>query len=226
MDKEKIVEKVKKLMNLSHSDNEGEAMQALKMAQKLMAQYHISQESVEESESSDVEMFAMEEKTKSIPNSRRFLSVMLAKHFRCRVVASMHCNSEVFNHHRLVFIGEKVDVEALKEVYLYIVKTYDQLSAKYISKLETDRSGKLKERNSYMLGFSKGCDEALSEQENECKETALMRIIPNTVEERMAAEFPNLSFHRHNLKYGEMKSYERGMSDGSFAIRNRNRAIL
>lgn len=84
MDTEKIIAKIKKVLELSRNNpSEEEAKSAALKAQKLMAEYHISMSEVDEVEDID----SIVEKSVSIGTGSKWkytLAGIIAKNFRCR----------------------------------------------------------------------------------------------------------------------------------------------
>lgn len=213
MDKNKALEKIQKLLRLSNSPNEGEAMNAVAAAQRLMAEFHISQDEVSLEDKSSVIEEAITEKTKTVSNKRAIMAAHVAAHFRCRCFV---------RGNRIKLIGEEVDVKICRKTFEFAWLAYEKLFKKWAGASEdyeyADRSGRLLLRNSYFEGFVKGLVEAFSQNESN-KEYALALIIPNSVMEHVSENYPNLRTKRFSSRRSAegdagSEAYVSGKADG------------
>lgn len=170
----KIVEKVKKLLRLSKSDQVGEAMNALRKAQELMLKYNIVVEE-EDKLKDEVVIESLGKYNQSRPSLHKAkLAGVLAKRFRC----SWYYTGSVIN-----FIGLRDDVLILKESFEWICIAYEKLQNMHLKErreqlLRWDRSVSNLVKRDYLIGFCKGLANYL---DSNCKEKGLMVIVPNAV---------------------------------------------
>lgn len=228
MDKTTALEKIKKLLRLSNSDNEGEARQALQAAQRLMAKFHIEVAETEEISQDSVVSEEAEKTTKSEPSTRLELAALIGKNMRCKVLKSYK------NGGSILFIGESIDVKIVKETFNFAWNAYLKLYDKYTQSIPdfstASRSYKLAHRNSYFNGFLKGVAQAFEEVKAESKETALALIIPNSVQEFIEEQFPQLKkFRPTRAELGSMQGLKaaiQGATDGHFAMKNKQGVLV
>ena len=143
---EKTKNLVRKLMALSKSDNENEAMIALKKANELMASYHLD-ESALRYESAEVKT------VKSYSRWRTVLANALDYLYCC-----YHYHTNISGRGRFVFTGEPSDVFLASEMYEYLVRTIERSAKKNIRK-----NAKSVFRESYKLGMARGISDMIEE---------------------------------------------------------------
>jgi len=156
MSNEKVMNKVRKLLALSQSDNEHEAHLSLAMAQKLCLKNDI-----------DIDYFKQEkEQIKSITiklfvrkldsMTPRLLSI-LTKNFN----TSYFIVTDAFGSKSLRMHGNEVNIEAFKMSYFYILGVYKRAWSKYHKKVKNDYGFVLRDvRESFKHGFLDGIDTA------------------------------------------------------------------
>ena len=122
---EQVIEKIRKLLNLSQSSNENEAQSAMLMAQKLMAQYNIAMSQVEDAvEDHDVVEESADKKAHRT-RWKRALARCVADNFKCDMY--MKGNGS----YATVFVGKKESLEICKAVYEAAVRFIDLNFAKW-----------------------------------------------------------------------------------------------
>jgi hypothetical protein len=135
---EKIKDRVRKLLALSKSDNENEAMLALEKANALMADYNLDE--------SALRYESVEVKTvKSYSRWRTTLANAMDYLYCC-----YHYHSTNSGRGTFVFFGEPSDVFLATEMYEYLVKTIERSAKKHIRK-----NAKSVFRDSYKLGMAR-----------------------------------------------------------------------
>lgn len=157
MEKDKIIEKVKKCLALGESGNPFEAEQALKRAHEMCAKYGIDIAS----EEINVETEFVQESF--IANRKRkhpafdFVSTIVQKYFSCNIVYD-YSGGQL----RLIFIGNKKQVEIARHVYIFLFREF------------TNRWGAYKQLNnykgtqvSYYRGLYEGVKKTLESNEAE-----------------------------------------------------------
>lgn len=121
MTKENVVEKVRKLLALSQSDNPNEAASAAAMAQQLMEKHAIEMADVEE-EPEKVEWSDFGPKLKRKSTWQGFLATVIAENHGC---------ASVWMGSRLVIAGRSSDVQIANAVRDYCHHEIDRLTAKH-----------------------------------------------------------------------------------------------
>lgn len=174
---EKIIEKIKKILELSKNNpSVEEAKSAALKAQKLMAEYNIKMSEIEMID--DIENIVEEKIDVGTGNKWKYtLSSIVAKNFRCKYF--------YYGKSTVVFYGYEEDAKISAMTFKLLFDVGNKESAKYYQK---QRQECLKEcryfdgrgiKNTFLDGYLLGIQEAL---ERQC--TALMIVIPKKVEEK------------------------------------------
>lgn len=123
-ERERLIERIKKLLALAESSNPNEAENAMLQAQRLMAEHGIRQNEVAGS---------VEKRAENITETRTdigckkcgwkvSLADVIASNFRCEALTV--APNRAFRHERrIVFIGEEADVEIATAIFSFAVKT-------------------------------------------------------------------------------------------------------
>ena len=211
MTKEKILAKIKRLLELSNTsknDSEEEAKAAMLKAQELMAKYEVS---IEEVSTEEEQQFAHEECEHKWDYGYRIpLGVALANNFRCKVYLSGKS---------VVFMGHSIDAKICKETfefaYKFIMKKGNQIYNKKYAMGHVTKGV----FNSYALGFIRGLKEAL-----EVQSRALIIVTPPDVEQEFDVFTKNCKTHKGstNTSRLDFDTYNQGVKDGrQFANRDK-----
>ena len=130
-----IKNRIRKLLALSKSPNENEAMAALEKARKLMDEYQLSE--------GDCKYEAHEAKaTKRYSQWRGVLAQAMEYLYCCK-----SWRDEITGQR--VFFGESIDALMASEMYLYLSKTTERMAKQNIRK-----TAKRKYREAYKLGIA------------------------------------------------------------------------
>lgn len=214
MDRTKALDKIKKLFALTSSPSEGEARNALLVAQKLMAKYGIEESEVSiEDNSDEVLEDEIETKTKGVSTNTSALVNALSKHYKCVCYLSRRYDGSV----SLKIAGHPQDVEVFKEVALYAINVMEQLFKQFLkTKDSQSKSQSIKLKNTYCAGFTKGIVDALIENENKF---ALMVMPDNVVMEVLNGMRSTKS---HKKMAADADAWMKGLSDGKESLKLRN----
>ncbi len=141
MVKEDTIAKVKKLLNLSQSDNEHEANLALQKASELMREHCISEAQVKNySLKSDVE--AVEFENIHFPsNTKRWSQILaadVAKAFGCRIIFTGTRTSQFTTKYVLQVFGTKTDRATVQIMLEYTYNTVNRLVKKEQQRLKRE----------------------------------------------------------------------------------------
>ena len=206
---EEVMEKIKKLLALSQSDNEHEAISASLMAQKLLAKYNIDIASVngEEKEQQCEEIRADVE----TGNKWKYnLANIIAKNYRCKCY---YHGAEM-----IVFYGYRQDIIIARSVYMYLFNVCKRLGRAYERKMRETRYTAEGVYNSYCAGFISGVDSELSKQ---CRE--LMIITPQKVEDGFKARAAKFGTKNTDIGISTFHggAYTAGVKEGKNALNAR-----
>lgn len=209
--KEKIVEKIKKLLALADKSRnmaEAEAEAALLKAHELMAKYNVSVEITEEEKISYVHETC---ESKWNMGFRKPLAVIIAQNFRCETYLLGSGGS-------VVFFGHETDARIAREVfefaYDFALKEGNRCYNKNYQ-MGRNTQGVF---NSYVRGFLQGLKEKLGEQS-----TALMVVTPPDVKqefEEMSKDFRKSSGGMRNTGF-DSNAYRQGVQDGKTVMNGR-----
>lgn len=222
-ERETIIEKIKKL--LSHTTENGateaEAVQFALKAQKLIAEYNVSEAELNKGNKEPIEHVLCDESGKVILWGK-CLAHVIAQNFRCK----MYLSGKTKSHTSVpVFMGYKSDAMAARIVFdrLYrIGKNLGNKKRREVAAL-ADCPGNKKARgkiayDSFTAGFAEGIRIELEKQS-----VALMLVLPKEVKESYN------SFCAENLAPAKLKDtrsqhlngnvYEQGIDAGRGAIR-------
>lgn len=158
-----LVEKISKLLRLSHSDNEHEASLALIRAKKLAAENQIDLALIKIFDSKKSEI-PIEKKDgielghrKSI--AQKFVTNIIQKHFGCKVLY----HGSRFQGMNLILIGTKENISISEYLNGYLNNTFLELWRKY----KENNKCSLQVRNSYFSGLAEGLSEKLETEQKQ-----------------------------------------------------------
>lgn len=145
-EKDKIIEKVKKLFRLAESDNENEASLALKNAEKLMRQYNIDAVDMADK----MEILELTFHQGKIMGWKKYLSMIVAELFFCKTGHNYNIHGK-----NSFFVGSKCNIQTCEEAYNRLTFWID-----HKSKMRYP-AGMTKRRNNYKNGLVGGIYEKL-----------------------------------------------------------------
>ena len=191
MENEKILEKIKKLFELSKNNpSEEEAKSAALKAQELLAQYHIEYAEVENVDLDKAEPIGEVRLDTPAKKWKYTLAHIVADNFRTKHY--WHGKEQV------VFFGHKTDVMIAAETFLYLFEMGNRLANKLYREAKATRGYADNVYNSCVMGFCAGIREALAEQS-----VALMVLVPEDVKE----EYKTLSANFRTFRASAPRAY-------------------
>jgi hypothetical protein len=160
--REKLLEKIRKLIRLSTSPNEHEAALAAEMAQAMLAEYNLTLDDVRENVNEDF-VVDSDEVTESRP-WRRSLGAMVAKLYfsqyfftyrktRTHQRKCGYIRDDIHN-----FVGAAHNVAIAKMMFIYLCGVVQQLAVEGAVKIP------VKQRGSYQTSFKHACGWRLCER--------------------------------------------------------------
>lgn len=158
MEKDKIINKIQKLLALASSKNENEAQAAMLMAQKLMALHNIEMSQVETVGVDHKVIEAQADKKSHKTKWKRWLANVIAINFRCETFL------RGYGTYNTIFVGKRENVDICKVVYASAVRFIDNFFTEYWKKLNSPVSESIRLKNSYVLGFITRLKEKFEEQ--------------------------------------------------------------
>lgn len=149
-DKEKIIDRIRKLIALSGSSNEHEAALAAEKAQVLLAEHNLATADIKADDNEDEE-FEIEEvaETDSYP-WRRQLGAMVSQLYFCKYFFTTTGQTEKRRDIH-TFVGATHNIAVAKIMFTYLFSTVDRLAR------EGAKSYPVKEQSPYRTSFRHAC---------------------------------------------------------------------
>lgn len=212
---EKIIEKIKNLMDLaSNNPNQNEAMAAALKAQELMAKYNVHMTNL----GNGIEKEKIGEKrfrgsqVSGNKSWRNILAKIIAGNFRCKVYICLD---------DYVFYGYENDAEIALQTFTMLVNVATKLSRQeYYNRRKNGMSTK-GVMNAFLIGFCEGVREVLDKQ---C--TALLIVTPKEVEDKFKEKTSGWEKYSRRITYNSNEDVKNhGRIAGRNAMGQRNIAM-
>jgi hypothetical protein len=210
MNHTEIIEKIRKLLSLSTSDNEHEAAAAVAKAQALLSKYNLEMADIPNLESKSGKA-AEKAKTRTRQRLERWAYNL------ARVTAdAFDCDYYHSGDGHTVFIGVGVDHDVCAWTYTYLYRTLLRMGSTYLRtkcrRLRSNRSKKMA-RESYLRGVVHTINQRLQEQKEQTPitETGLVVVKKSAVADAMPDDVQTKPFKPEKLRDGDLF---RGMRDG------------
>ncbi len=215
MTRERIIERVRKLLALSNSSNEHEAALAAAHAQRLLAEHNLAMSELEMQEegAGEVEL----QVARTVPKWLSSLFATVANAFDCfPIVTTIQTCS------RLRFIGVGDDPGVAACTLEYLMKELRRLASLYLRALDS-RSGKLsavsreRVRSSYLLGGVHGVRQALQAQKAQTPttSTALVPVKDALIRQYREEHLGQLRTRRSRSSTVLSAAFHQGRQDGA-----------
>jgi len=157
-EKEKLIDKIKKLMALSHSPNEHEAALAAARAREMLDKYDLSLTEVERNDEEIIE-HKVDTGTREPRLWMGRLAVSVSKAFNCRVFRMYGI---------MVFCGTRADTQVADYTYMFLFRTVKRLSKEHRASLARsgiwDRDYKGYGSRAYMQSYALGVVNAIDQR--------------------------------------------------------------
>lgn len=206
----KIEERLEKLLALTQSPNEFEAMKAAKAAQELMAKYNI-------------QLSNLKHEQKSVNG----VTSMYGKRYRFQLAKIVADNYGVkhyyINKMTVAFYGHAASVETAVKVYDYLHNMIHRLADSHQTKVWKKEHCTKGVYNSYVQGFLNGLK---AELDSQCK--ALAIVVPPDVEEaykEFSKDFTSFRSKGELVEVPNFDSYKQGEEAGKKAAAKENKQI-
>lgn len=206
-DKKTILERVKKVLALANNNpSEGEAQTAMLMAQKLMAQYHISMRDLQTEDMGKRTVEQEDIQGGGKTDWQRALGKTIADNLRCEILLF----SRGFR-----FIGMEEDLQIATLTFSYSVN----IIQKGMKKIRKDYRKEGKDTTgiakAYVMGFLKGLQDKFNEQVKQ-ENFSLVLVKDNAVIEKAKAQATGRR-KSTSIKYkNDTEAMGRGYQDGRY----------
>ena len=176
MEKEKIIDKIRKLLELSKNNpNKEEAILALTKARELMFKHNVDIENIKKDDTNYFEKIVQLKKWK---NWIIFFVMYLNDAFGTFSLYNQYTK-------RIYFYGEKEKVLGVSEIFEFLFEVADYLAMKeyknYLKKYGTGKGIYL----SYILGFINGVNNALEKQNREFEEYGIVIVTSEVLKQQV-----------------------------------------
>jgi hypothetical protein len=200
---EKIIEKIKNLLDLSNNNpSEEEAIAAAAKAQELMAKYDIQIGDLEDTIDNDIaEEIFYDNGKHEMKKWKVGLASVIAKNFRCK--------HYFMGKKNIVFYGHKIDAQIALNTFSYLYNAGNKLASNYYynkKKMGFETKGVM---NSYLAGFKNGIQDKLDAQ---C--TALMIVTPKDVTDAFEEMSADWKTTHTKITIYDHDAFEQGKKDG------------
>lgn len=194
-DKQRLIDRIRKLLKLSESANEHEAAAAAAKAQALLSEYNLSVSDVADDDAQGASKVAAKTRQR-LEEWAYLLASYTAKAFDCRYY---HSNSG-----RTVFVGVGPDPEVCAWTFSYLYKSMLRMASVYMKTKTRLRSmtSKKAARNSYLAGAVSVIARRLIEQKEKTPVTsdALVPVKDAAVKAAMPEDLREKNFSQQALR--------------------------
>ena len=237
MEKENVIQKIQKLLNLQYNAEKigstGEAYQAAKMVRKLLMEYNLSMSDIDTNEEqASVTVTQGEE----LSGSDRY-----GNHWKFQLLGVIASNNLCMAYKRMsgkIFIvGTKENVAIVQEFYKYLVKVFRRLAKEHWKRkckewelqgynveyiLFADKTIENKFFRSYLEGVPVGLQENYDTLKPTSEETALVVCHQEAIDEYVKENF-TMNDKKHRTRRRELygDAYALGAADGRAVSLNR-----
>jgi hypothetical protein len=227
----RIIKKIKGLLAISKgSANDEECQSAFVLAQKLMIQYQIDHQMVEEVSNDNIdeqEVTAL----KKLYRWERTLSTVVANNFRVR-----HFIRVTGGRGRIIFYGLPSDLELAKEVYIFAYESILYFSKQFVSnkvaqtlttqgkwdkrRAQSRRAFCESVKKAYIKGFLSGLNQKFLEQKSNLSyDVMVLTKVPESVDEsykELSKDFSSYGKEEKERKFteDELRAYMKGLKQG------------
>ena len=214
MTRERVIEKVRKLLALSNSSNQHEAALAAAHAQRLLAEHNLSMSELEVQEEGAGEVAI--EVAKTVPKWLSSLFATVANGFDCfPIVTTTSCS-------RLRFIGVGEDPAVACCTLQYLMQELRRLATAYLRSSEAAQgrlssADRQRVRTSYLLGGVQGVRQALTAQKAQTPttSTALVPVKDALIKQYREQQIGAIRLQRTRRSTVLAAAFQQGKNDGA-----------
>ena len=223
MSKEKLIERIRKLLALTGSDYAEEAQSALAKAQILMAENDLSMTEIEAATSEEgvTEQDLNLNKKKTADWEKRLVSVV-ARSFRCIVFYYY-----IDNGSKIAIVGMPSDVEIAVEAANFALEAATKAWSKYRPKLKRKRESEGRDttrrtmnelKHDFMKGFRTGVRNALKKN----VESHALVLVPDPKVQEYRNENGGKSYSYQAAQRGDHRVQQQGYDTGHDTFKRRS----
>ncbi len=211
---DKLLEKVRKLLNLATSSNEHESVLAMNKVRELYAKYNLESTSLQ---NKYVHSFIMTGKKRLTTPEQKIIGILVG-HFFVQVIVGMTYSAQNGESERVIeIIGRKENVLMAEYVYHFLKQQSQALMSEAI--LKAQNSWSLAYRKAYHLGILQGFDEKLSVTEKTHGESLIAKALVVFRQDRELGRYissvhPRLTSLSSRARLGSHDAYSEGKRVG------------
>jgi hypothetical protein len=215
-DNSRIIDRVRKILALSESDNEHEAAIASVKAREMLAKYNLSMSDIV-FEPESIKATRIEVKARK--NLESWMWELLN-------IVTKSCDCEYFHHSggKIFFVGVGADHQVASYMFSYLYRTLLKLSLEY-TKSHPDyffisASTQKLIRKSFILGALETISTRLEESEQNCPvtENALVPVKNSAIEKEMPDNIKKVSSRTQSI---DLRCYRDGIREGNNILLNK-----
>lgn len=206
--------KIRKLLALAESPNEGEAQAAMLKARELMAEHKLSEaECLGEDKQNIIRFRTTFTCTKQTNPWMVPLMGVISSAYRCLPMVSRAERSKTYT---IGIIGFEEDVSLCNELFAYAVRCIEDRNKRLAAELDgigASASYIRQVKNSYGYGFTIGLQEAIERQNGQKQEWGLVLKTPNEVK-KSVSDMAHQEFESRAVDEISKTDYLDGYQDG------------
>ncbi|MBD6620169.1 DUF2786 domain-containing protein [Komarekiella sp. 'clone 1'] len=200
---EKIGEKIKKLLALSQSPNEAEAISAFSKAQEILTRYNLSLADLADEAPQEVEEQIIDQSKRQSTWKGILLNAVASANY------CLAFNRKSRNSTESIILGRKVNIQSAQMQFEYLVQAIERLATEEIGDA-CDRQSLRAFKNAFKLGAAQRLQiriiESIEQQKREgisaCGDAAqVSAIVMRSLYERLEAELKAYTATNLNLKF-------------------------
>jgi len=220
MSLQNIIEKIQKLRNLSSSPNIHEAHTAAAMAEKLIAEYQLTEAQLtadNQMSAPIIEAQTFLYETGKVVQWKSRLALLLANHYGVYIYNSVGFSEKGRKTTNYAMVGRESDIAILQYQFEYLIRTIEMLGG---MACPSEKRGVSVERNNWCLGAVDGFMEKLDAEKKASRQnatSAALVVLDNKHREAMQWAHNKHSLTRsRQTSYGskDREAYERGKMVG------------
>lgn len=209
---DRLIRRTEKLLALAESDNEHEALAAMKKVQELYAKHQWAR--LEKGKSTNYRHLTIKTQKRRLERYQYVIASILNEHFFVEVIHCSQFNSSQCVEFRAIeLLGTDENVEMAEYVYHFLMHQIERLWQGRKNTLNARRS-----RASFMLGVASGFRNKLDKQKEivvtENRSTDLVSLKDPELTRFLASRHPRLSKIQSGGRLGDSRAYQSGKKAG------------
>lgn len=175
-EKARIIARIEKLMAIANDKSDAEADAALLLAQRLMAEYHLSEVEINANDKEEVITTKTDIGYKD-NGWKRYLAGVIARNFRC----ATYYNTATRGLHGqiIIFLGEESDARLAQQTYHFAIENGEYRYNDFRKNFFTCHDAKI----TFLTSYARGINSKFEEQKAANQQWGLVLVQPASVKE-------------------------------------------